>query len=34
MYYYFVNPFALGDFAEKHVLNLVELFSGLCFLVF
>ena len=25
-----LNPFALGDFAEKRVLKLVELFSGHC----
>ena len=25
-----VNPFAPGDFAEKHVLKLVEWFSGHC----
>ena len=24
------NPFAPGDFAEKHVLKLVEWFSGHC----
>ena len=24
------NPFALGDFAEKSVLRLVEWFSGHC----
>ena len=23
-----INPFAPGDFAEKHVLKLVEWFSG------
>ena len=26
----FINPFAPGDFAEKHVLKLVEWFSGHC----
>ena len=26
-----VNPFAPGDFAEKHVLKLVEWFSGHCY---
>ena len=25
-----INPFAPGDFAEKHVLKLVEWFSGHC----
>ena len=25
-----LNPFAPGDFAEKHVLKLVEWFSGHC----
>ena len=25
-----INPFALGDFAEKRVLKLVEWFSGHC----
>ena len=25
-----VNPFAPGDFAEKHVLKVVEWFSGHC----
>ena len=25
-----VNPFAPGDFAEKHILKLVEWFSGHC----
>ena len=24
------NPFAPGDFAEKHILKLVEWFSGHC----
>ena len=28
--YIFLNPFAPGDFAEKHVLKLVEWFSGHC----
>ena len=26
----FLNPFAPGDFAEKHVLKVVEWFSGHC----
>ena len=26
----FIIPFAPGDFAEKHVLKLVEWFSGHC----
>ena len=25
-----INPFARADFAEKHVLKLVEWFSGHC----
>ena len=25
-----LNPFAPGDFAEKHILKLVEWFSGHC----
>ena len=25
-----VDPFAPGDFAEKHILKLVEWFSGYC----
>ena len=25
-----INPFAPGDFAEKHVLKLVDWFSGHC----
>ena len=25
-----VSPFAPGDFAEKHILKLVEWFSGHC----
>ena len=28
-----LNPFAPEDFAEKHVLKLVEWFSGHCFAV-
>ena len=26
-----INPLALGNFAEKHILKQVELFSGYCF---
>ena len=25
-----INPLALGNFAEKHILKQVELFSGYC----
>ena len=28
--FFFFNPFAPGDFAEKRVLKLVEWFSGHC----
>ena len=28
--YILINPFAPGDFAEKHISKLVEWFSGHC----
>ena len=29
-YFFLINPFAPGDFAEKRILKLVEWFSGHC----